>query len=130
MGQGLGASKAAHPDLFGGLVAVEYYRLFAETERAMFLEGRHPGHHALVIEMGHRPFHRFLHLGATGVHDFAQMFQDWFGEIGRFGDICVDSMIFAAHKLEISRMFAEDHITRPQNFLSSGNAGIYNLKII
>lgn len=98
IGQRSNASEAPHRCLFGGFVAVKNQRFFPESEGAVLFEGGHPAQHALVIEMGKLPLDRLLHVRATGMHDFAEVLQNRFGEIRRFCNIGVDSGVFGSDK--------------------------------
>jgi hypothetical protein len=68
-----------------------------ESERAVLLERRHGAKHAMIHEVRAAPFNRFHNLGTRRVHQFSDAIQHGLGEIGRFGDVRVDTRVFFGH---------------------------------
>src|SRR5271165_3969131 len=85
----------AHP---GFLSILEQDRSTPETDGTILLERRHIAENAVVHEIWHTPFDRFLHLRARRMHQVAKMVQDRLRKIRRFADVRIHPRISFTHK--------------------------------
>ena len=77
-----------------------------ESDSAMGFEGGHAAEHAAVFEMGKAPFPGLFDLRASLVYEFAKVFQDRAGEVGRAPDVGVNGCDAFSHRLRIWKSMA------------------------
>lgn len=87
------------PHAVGGFVvcAVQDQAAFPEPEGAMLFEACHAAQNSFVHEVRKAPLDGLFHLRAALMNNFAQVAKNGLGEFSRFGNVGVNTFIFAWH---------------------------------
>jgi hypothetical protein len=83
--------------LISGVIDGEHFAQ-PETERAMLLERGHIAQNAAAIfKERHAPLHGLGRLGTMRVDEVTEVREDRPGEVGGFGNVCINAGILDAH---------------------------------